>query len=64
VAALLNATQGLSKCHCSGLACVLVTAAGVVVVAAVVVAEVGGLHETDEDRGRVLGPYRYCGMGK
>lgn len=41
-----------------------VTAAGIAVVAAVVVAEVGGLHEPDEDRGRVWDPYRYCGTGK
>jgi len=38
---------------------VCVTAAGVVVVAEVVAAEVGGLHEPDEDRGRVWDPYRY-----
>jgi len=43
---------------------VCVTAGGIVVAAAVVVVEVGGLHEPDEDRGRVWDPYRYCGMGK
>jgi hypothetical protein len=40
-------------------------AAGIVVVAAVVVvAEVGGLHEPDEDRGRVWDPYWYWGNGE
>ncbi len=41
--------------------------AGIGVVAAVGVAEVGGLREQpDEDRGRVWDPYwyLYCGMGK
>lgn len=32
--------------------------------AAVVVAEIGGLHEPDGGRGRVLGPYGCCIMGK
>lgn len=40
-----------------------VTAAGVVV-AEVVVAEVGGLHGPDEDRVHVWDPYRYYEMGK
>lgn len=57
VAALLNATQGSSSCRCSELVCV-------VAAAAVVVAEVVGLHEPDEDRGRVWDPYRCCGMRK
>jgi hypothetical protein len=39
---------------------VCVIAAGIVV-AAVVVVEVGGLHEPDEDRGRVWDPW-HCGM--
>jgi hypothetical protein len=46
---------------------VCATAAGVVVVvvaAAVAVAEVGGLHERDEDRGLVWDPYWYCGTVK
>jgi hypothetical protein len=36
--------------------------AGIVVVAVVGVAEVEGLHGLDEDRGRVSGPYWYCGI--
>lgn len=61
MAVLLNATQGLSRCHCSG----LVWVAAEVVVVAVVIAEVGGLHESkpDEDHG-VWDPYWYCRIGK